>query len=270
MADWALDTCAHIETIGAVGSGSTGTTVTASLTANTKGSWVELVSATGRASHSVTVTANPTSLAAYLLDIGVGAAGSEQVLIADVHHSGNFEVPMAIGFPVSIPAGSRVAARLACSTAVARMTTTAYLSSSGFSGSPGLHRVVTYGAVPASSNGTVIDPGATIHTKGAWVQLTSATTAAHRALVMAVGNNNNTAATVTTWLIDIGVGAAGSEQVIVGDFRVQASASETLVPGSTPVFRVTIPEGSRLAVRSQCLISDATDRLLSCVLYGIS
>ncbi|MGH8575011.1 MAG: hypothetical protein ACREX8_20940, partial [Gammaproteobacteria bacterium] len=83
-------------------------------------------------------------------------------------------------------------------------------------------------------------------------------------------NNNNTAAIATTWLIDIGVGAAGSEEVLIADFRVQATASETLVPGSTPVFRVTIPEGFRLAVRAQCLTNDATDRLLSCVLYGIS
>lgn len=270
MPDWALDTCAHIETIGANLSGSTGTSVAASLTANTKGSWVELVSATGRASKSVKVTGNPNSAAAYLLDIGVGAAGSEQVLIADVHHSGINQVPLSAEFPVSIPAGSRVAARLACSTAFAEMTTTAYLSSSGFSGPPGLHRVVTYGAVPASSNGTVIDPGSTANTKGAWVELVLSSTAAHRALVMAVGNNNNTAAVATTWLIDIGVGGAGFEQVLIADFRVQATATETLVPGSTPVFGVTIPEGSRLAVRSQCLTNNATDRLTAVVLYGIS
>jgi hypothetical protein len=125
------------------------------------------------------------------------------------------------------------------------------------------------GAVPADSGGTEIDPGGTANVKGAWTQITASTAADLAALVMAVGHRGNGALRHEQLLFDVGVGAAGSEQVLVPDWVVSVSLSETLTPPWTPVLPVSVPAGSRLAVRSQCSDPDASDRLMDVVLYGV-
>lgn len=269
MGDWPASSGARVDVAGAVTGSSSGTTVTSSVSLNTKGSWTQLIASTPFACSALMLIAS-YGTSSHLLDIGVGGSGSEQILIPDIHYSGVNVVPQITVYPVRIPEGSRIAARLASAASSNTTSLTAYLIGGGFDGASARSCVKTYGAVTADSGGTSVDPGATLHTKGAWSQITASTTAVTKGMIIDIGNQNNTVATAATWLFDIGVGGAGSEQVLIPNYRVSASVNETIQPAWSPVIPVDIPEGSRLAVRSQCNITDATDRLLDVVLHGIT
>jgi hypothetical protein len=109
-----------IATLGANAADSGGTQLDSGATANTFGAWVQLTASTANPIKAICLRTGAINNAAAttgqaLLQVGVGAAAAEQ---------GLFEVPFAVGavgssfgpmpefwFPVSIPAGTRVAAR---------------------------------------------------------------------------------------------------------------------------------------------------------------
>jgi hypothetical protein len=118
-----------IDTYGYNSGTSQGTTLDAGATANTKGAYVQL---TGSTTNDLagfflgfdTVGSSPGSVdAAFSLDIAVGASGSEVIVFPDFPvHVKNISSPARnitpIGspyFPIPVPAGSRVAARVQCS-----------------------------------------------------------------------------------------------------------------------------------------------------------
>jgi hypothetical protein len=92
MADFGIfGGCAESSTYGAVTSGNTdGTDITPNATANTKGSWVEL---TASLDHDTTggiiitlgsIESSTTSEGSYLVDIGIGGSGSEEVVLSNL------------------------------------------------------------------------------------------------------------------------------------------------------------------------------------------
>ena len=97
--------------------------VDAGASANTKGSWVEIVASTTNDAKGYTVMlmSDPSIDTAnqMLFDIGVGGSGSEQIIAADLFLYGDsFRAHgQAVGpFWTPIPAGSRLAARVQSST----------------------------------------------------------------------------------------------------------------------------------------------------------
>jgi len=96
----------------------TGTTLTSSGTANTKGSYVELTDSTSADIAGFWLLIATTNSAAnrYLIDIATGGSGSETVLVPDVYSQ-----PGTIGagdqvifVPLNIASGTRIAARCQC------------------------------------------------------------------------------------------------------------------------------------------------------------
>ena len=275
MASWpAVYDSGRWETSGAATAASDGATVTAGAL-NTKGSWAELAAATALAGDLLIVQPGACSAAAdYLVDIGIGAAGSEQTIVSNLLICAGkgpgawFGCPIVL--PISIPAGTRLAARAQATTASATLTLIAHALARGWLDGAPLSRVATYGAATADSGGTSIDPGGSANTKGAWTQLASATSADHRALLLALGNQANTVRTAGSWLVDIGIGAAGSEQTIVSNLFIRGDSSNDCVSTAmTLPLPIAIPAGTRLAVRAQSDITNATDRLFDAVLYGV-
>lgn len=260
------------ETIGADAANSGGTTVAASASTNTKGSWVELAASTAaEASWIEVVIASNSAGARYLIDIGIGAAASEVVLLANLHFenatAGNSGA--SYRFPVAIAAGSRVSARIQCSTGSATIRMHAILGTGdpGSLSAPG--SVATYGADTSDSGLTQIDPGGSAGTDSAWVQLTASTSADIRWLVLSVAHN--AAATTTTfirWLIDIGTGGSGSETVVVADIGALSGPGEDSPNPRTVAFPIHLAAGTRIAVRARCSGTNATDRLLDVAVYG--
>lgn len=89
--------------------------------ANTDSAWVQLSAAIPRSCRVLYLcttvgTGTPTANSDLLVDVGVGAGGAEQIVLEDLHvrHiNGNHPSPHIHGpYPVNIPQGTRLAARV--------------------------------------------------------------------------------------------------------------------------------------------------------------
>ena len=249
-----------------------GAVVTGGASANTKGAWTELIAAAAAdAAWLYVVFGSGGSAHKALLDVGLGAAGSEQVLVPDLHYDciagGMHNETYAL--PVAIPAGSRVAVRVQSTVGSGAVRATALLGQGPDEGLATVGEVYAYGVSTADSGLTAVDPGAAANADGAWVQLTAATTAAIRWLVLAVGHDADTLASGTRWLVDVGTGAGGAEAVLVPDVAVSAGQNSDIVGPRAIGFPVDIPAGTRIAARARCTTTRSPDRLLDVAVYGV-
>lgn len=221
---------------------SEGTIITAAGSNNTKGSYTQLIASTAHPAGGLLVIlggAN-TSGGAYLVDIAVGAAASEQIILPDLYyHAQSDSTYMYFYIPVSVPKATRLSARVQCSSASRTLRVNVVpVSGEAVSGA-----AVAYGTDAANSRGTQLVSSGTGNTKGSWVELTSATTHPHRwciAMLRGVSGSQ--------YLVDIGVGGSGSEQVIVPNINLRDSS------GGDPVsfgFPLMLPKGTRVAGRCQ-------------------
>lgn len=276
MADFLFPGGARHEVVGTAITDGVATLCSASATANTKGSYTELSSSTPIDADGVWLICPSDDDADFLIDLAVGAAGSETIVLPDLfmsngNNSGGPTGPM-VYFPISIPSGTRVAARCQASRANAEPEGLIVLVKGGFpTAHDGLSRVAAYGISTTDSGGTSVDPGGTANTKGSYSEIVASTTDSIRLLYMAFGNQQNTGASRGRWFFDLAIGAAGSEQVILANVPVRvgpANVKAPVVPQIIGPFIMDIPAGTRLAVRAQSTITDATDRLLDVALYG--
>lgn len=109
--------------------------------------------------------------------------------------------------------------------------------------------------------GTTITAHADIHTKGSWTELFSATTYDSYGFFLRICESTSTGVQ-TDLLVDIGIGAAASEVVILPDFLAGwAGQAMNGRPFFIPLF---IPRGARVAARCQALITaDTVDVVMS-------
>lgn len=143
---------------------------------NTKGNWFELIaSAPCDGVLWLTLQLSGNNGNKSLVDIGVGAAGSEAVLVSNIHINNGtpHQLYQNIFLPILIQKGQRVAVRHQSSSSTQWVDISAMLQASTFlfNGAAGFTRSATYGAATATSRGTSYDPGGTINTKGGWVDL---------------------------------------------------------------------------------------------------
>lgn len=272
MGDWPVYSHHRVQTTPVTGD--LGAEVAGGGSANSKGAWVELIASTSFTAVAVyvSVVQFTASNAPLLLDIGVGGSGSERVLVPDLINSAGQRAGGGVTtLPLTVPAGSRLSARLACATGSAFAWVHVHLVGGGFSQTPGLQAVTAYGVTAASSRGTAVAGSATsTEVKGAWTQITAATTGPIRALTPRVGFGGNANPADAPFRLDIGVGAAAAEQVIIPDLLFYGTSGGSLVPAGWPAFPVDIPEGSRLAARVLAGVTDATDRQIDVIIYGLS
>jgi len=109
----------------------------------------------------------------------------------------------------------------------------------------------SYGCDTATSKGVVLATPAGTNQKGAWTQIVAATAADHTCLLIGIQLNGNTNVTAGDLLIDIGIGAAAAETVIVSNHYISASGSEAITMWHIPLYGIEIPVGSRLSARFQ-------------------
>lgn len=255
-----------VETIGAVTATSSPSDVTSGV-ANTKGSWVELVASSAADADGIVLVTGQSTADNYLVDIGVGGAGAESVVVSNVPvHERSANLTEGLFFiPVSISAGSRVAARCQAAGASSLLRLIGYLVTTTVP----IHEattITTYGADTAASSGISVDPGTSANTKGAWTEITSSLSTDVKFIVPMIANPD-TGTTTCNWLLDIGTGAASSESVVIANlFFSSDSGNDQKVPMSYPPLPVTIASGTRVAVRTQCSINTASDRLLNFIM----
>ncbi len=179
-----------------------GTTVTASGSINTKGSWVTLLTPsfdTQWVAFCFMYSADSAVMTDQLIDIGIGGAGSEVVIVPN-YLCGWAGTPLAGGVgigtqdkwfvvPMQIPAGTRIAARLQSVISADTVNVLAFASGDASGTVVGLANADTYGADTATSKGVQLVNSASSGTFGSWTNLGSPTSRDYKAILLGLGGN---------------------------------------------------------------------------------
>lgn len=223
--------------------------------AHSPGAWVVLDSSLAVDAHAVDISfRNATSTSgadtSTILEIGTGGSGSEtvwaQVLVGYGSIAALFTVPGILA------AGTRVVARLRSIRLGATHNSIgfAFMSGAGKSVAPGAP--VSMGIDTANSRGVVLTAPGSLNTKGAWTEIEDATPADFGALAVSMQGAGGTAMASSPVLVDVGIGAAGAESVLIGDLCLVGTSGEefTYHRGCMRrTFGVDVPAGSRLSAR---------------------
>ena len=270
MADWALNKDEFITgQFAADTATSLPSSATTAQTANTKGAWVELIASTTGDTHKI-LTNFKADTYQIIIDIGIGAASSEVIIVPDLLTSGRESQEAGFySLPVFIPDGSRVAVRTQSGGSAGDGPVGSFVCIGG-----GFNSELTpilydnYGLNLGTTRGVDIDPGGVVHTKGAWFELSSSLTYNMSGGFLRLGNTRNSSRQTYNFLIDVGIGAAASEVVIISNTAMRTTTGETLTPAWVPI-PVNIVAGTRVAIRAQCSGIDGSDRKFDAALYGI-
>lgn len=265
------------EAVGVVTASTRGTAVPSSTTtANAKGVWTTI----GTASFDydmIQVEAHSFTAFNHCIDIGIDdGSGNTFVLCPDLGLSGGLQVAgisVMYQIPIHIPAGAVIKCRQSRNNSA---TGDIRFSIHGFSaapgGSPPFSRLISL-YTPTTSRGPTVDASGTAHTLGAYTELASSSSLDIEALILCFGQGGDAdrGAILVQWLVDISIGASGSEQVILSQFPLTVAGLLSAQPlpmvlGPLPVF---VPAGSRFACRTQCNVNTAGDRGIDVRAWGL-
>jgi hypothetical protein len=260
----------RLEILGSTSNG-TGVTVTASGTTHTKGSWTEV----GRASMDgtmlyVDITTQTATAQDYLVDIGIGPAGSEQVLVPNllISRTSTSAGAAHYSFPIAVPAGSRISARCQSGVASAALTVSCRIGGGSQAARPAAAAAEAIGISTAATRGTPIDTGAVANTKSAW-QIMGYANHDLDQLIVVPGNATDVARSFAYFVVDIGIGPAGSEQVLIPELSFFVEAADDLIfPHSSQPYDLNVPAGTRFSCRARSANVTAGDRTLDIAVYG--
>lgn len=262
-----------IESFGEDLTTSLGTVVAPNATAHTKGAWVELIASTNFDYESFQIVIRKVSGVDYLVDLGIGSSGNEEVIVSNFPVMPNVNTQQMMtqyDFPVNIPTGSRIAVRCQASFASAgTLNITGQGLSGSFNRSTGLSKVVDYGTNISTTNLTPVDAGAVANTKGSWIEIVAATSKDSKGIFLCTGTNSNFSLSTAGFFIDIGIGAAASEQIIVPNAHILTHSTLDASIPNVRYYPMQIPDGTRITARMQSSTTDATDRILSICILGV-
>jgi len=251
----------------------TGGILTTSGSANTKGSYTQIVASSTFQSNAafvnlIALLPSASAPGNNLLDIATGAGGSEVVVVPNIM----FEMDSATSgtalfskgsftAPLGIASSTRIAARSQSSSSTIQVEFSLTLVAAG--GVSGITTFTNDGANTGTSGGVSIDPGGTANTKGAYSQITASTTAVAQWIAVLLIHGSTTA-TSARWMVDLATGAAASEVVLIPDLAPSlgdTSNNVTFGAGAWP-FLTYIASSTRIAARASCSTNAATSRLL--------
>lgn len=248
--------------------GNTGTTYA-------KGPWVQFTASTPTDTTWVAIAAqtHTSGGVAFAIDISIGAAGSEMVVVSNLNMSGNPSRGERFFFPFMIPAGTRIAGRMSSDGLGDGMNVHLETYQDQFSSVGVGSAIDTYGFSNAINLGIAVDPGATANTKGAYTQITASLTNDIAGFMIQLDGQGSTSGVggATIWLIDIAVGAVGSEVVILPNlYQLGYVAGGVLffIPMAA-YMPMQIGAGTRISARAQCSTAAATDRGFGITFYGV-
>ena len=247
-----------------------GVNVTSSATIHTKGAWSTLIAATGYDSEWLHVmigsTGSGTTLTDTLVDIGIGAASAEQVLIPDILAGYVGQAVSAQGrglvLPIRIPKGSRLSARAQSIQASKVIPVLIWIT--GGARSAALRLLVGCDAIgitsSGNSRGTSVLSGNS-GTEGSWTSIGAPTTRDYWALSLLV-QGTNTIHSQLGYHLEVGINST-----TIMEYFVVSTINET-IGGPMPMFPILQPivAGTQLQVRGEC---SGTAEALSCALYAL-
>jgi hypothetical protein len=245
--------------IGTVTASSTGTTLTSNATAGVKGSYVQLIASTAADACWLAVQMrSDSSVGSAALDVAVGAGGSEVIIANNLwaQDATSQEEVVSYLFPVSIPKGTRVAARVASGTSAGpAFFVTVQLFDGAFTQIEGAAGLDSLGVTVSTMTATQLTSGAA-NTKGSFAQLIASTARDYMGLFLVFDNNgiSGTPSGTTHFLVDLAIGAAASEKVIIPNVQAYwqfANTVEYKPAGPIGPYWIPIPAGTRISARCQ-------------------
>lgn len=262
MSNLHIPTPGIVESLGAVTGSSQGTSIgTASITQIAASSSYDydaiLVDTVGNA---IGVDAS--------LDVYLGSSGNEYPLIDKIRVQKALSTnpqAQAVLLPLAVPRGSRISAKAFGGA----LNTIVYGMGFGSMGDKGFKRAVSMGIT--SATGVTVDPGATANALGSWTQIIASTPNHFNGLMVAFGSAARSNAALNSWLVDIAIGASGSEQIILKQLLTMSFSNTIfyMTPTFFGPFPCSIPAGTRIAARAQCSTSTSTTRNIDVTLYGL-
>jgi hypothetical protein len=256
-----------------------GSSITSGASANTAGAWVQVLANNVVSAGDTIVCMNIRCIGnnqvngndnSVLMDVGIGASGSETVVASGIAVGGGVNsagTGCNFAFPVKIPGATRVALRIQCAQATRVYTLQQMVFSGQIADSKFADQLPTsvdvLGTDAATSAGTAMS-GAS----GTWVEITPSTSKEYQALALIPsGPQDTTGGAAATVSLDLGIGAAGSEQVIA-HAGCLLNVNGVIFPfdsnNTHSLFGGLIPAGTRIAVRHNQAASPG--RVAACVI----
>lgn len=268
MSNWPITAATRYETQG-VSSG-IGVTVTSGASANQKGSYALIGSTTGFAYDGFILQVTGVSTIRGRLDIASNIAADE-IIVQDLffdNASGIANEGFKIPIPVAVPSGAQLKARLQANVGSA----TCRVSIIGYTGSAELPK--GYRALLSATDFTNTDPANSVTPSGttlsAWGTVAASSQARFAGLYFSAATGGTTSGrTATALTYNIGIGASGSEIILISSI---ASQFTTNGPSGAEVgprgpFKCDIPSGKRLAFQFQNNVT--SNVATSCALSGL-
>lgn len=255
MSNWPIATAAPPLFVGS-GSPDGVSAVLTSPTTTSPSAWVQIIAATPGAVSALHLVARAPYEQRCLVEIGIGPAGSEQVVatvpfLSRGNRNGvsgpNFHHP-PVALPLALPAGVRVAARITCAQGVANtLNLTTHIQLVSALAPIGFPRATFHGLDANLFLTTVTANGINY---GAWVQIVAAAAFPVRAVMLATnqGFTGGVSGAGGRTQYELGVGAAGSEVPI---YTIPNGMVFADIPSYcySPVIYGNHPAGTRFAVR---------------------
>jgi hypothetical protein len=244
-----------------------GTALTPSASANTKGSYAQLIASTATQTRMIdlTLTAFPVGAnsKSYLIDIATGGAGSEVVLIPDVCVAvkGAFSVCIVnVRLPVAIPAGVRIAARCQTQAASGEACWAKAILETGV---PSFAGVDNLSASTATSLGVAITPGNAA--ESSYVELIASTSRAYAGFFATIDPQGAGGGTFPVFALDFATGAAASE-VVFKQNHMSFYLDGIVYPATVPFFAFPVAASTRIAARAR---GSGASSAIGVSLYGV-
>ena len=228
-----------------------GTTITADATIHTKGSWTQIVASTPFDVTYFLIGSALTNVSGdrtgQLLDLGIGTSSNEKVLVANIP-TGYSAVAgdKAASFPIFIPKGTRVAARMQAFVTVDVVDVFLQLFGGRSWMGETFQTVDTIGALTAASGGTDLSGGGI-------VEMVASSANDYKALGLVFDLETGSLGGAER-LVEIFVGAGAAEKALISkiDFRSASTENVSQVnpfQGFYPM-RFNIPSGTRLSAQA--------------------
>lgn len=238
-------------------------------TSNTKGGFFPLVTGVEYDSYGILLNFQSNLSRDMLIDFSF-SSGTAGIFLSNLYMSVTSNSADVVYLPIKVPAYTPIFARGQQSTATATLTAALGITflHNDWNDTELFDRVTTYGPNTAASTATQVDCGAAANTWSGWVTLTSGTAYPISAFLLSIGDNDNLTLTDGFYLFEVAVGDVGQEVPIFRGATIANSQDDALHPHLFGPIYLTIPEGSRVSVRGQSSVTDATDRIFTIALYG--
>ena len=248
-----------------------------SATMHTKGSWsdVTTLGRSGQIAFGLTWGQSYTSHRMMLIDLAIGAAGSEQVILSNLAIAFSAAGSSAcrahwqeIVLPLTLPEGSLLRARCQSSygsnAGVYPVLSSSYNLPSAWTG----NEITTYGADTANTAGTTLTAGAGNFAWGPYAQLTSSCNRMECFFVVVFPRVAQNAFSDQDGWWELAVGESGSEQIIASGNTEANLATQLNNPQWFGPYYQQVADGQRLSGRLMRQ-NTTSQRTLDMIVYGV-